>query len=111
MMLKINEVIISDRCSYITKQEIIRIIDKTLDGDRHIQIMGSPTIDYEVTCVTDQSGVEKIREAEALGSKVFIIEKSGKTMAGHIIELTGVEPFGYSAKKVGLILAKTEVLV
>ena len=54
--------------SILPKQDVIKTIQKTLDGATHIQRIGQPNISYEITAFVDETGKEKLMYAEDKGS-------------------------------------------
>jgi len=50
--------------SISSKQEVIKTVQKTLDGATHIQRIGQANISYEITAYVDDVGKEKLMLAE-----------------------------------------------
>jgi len=78
------------------KQEVIRIIHKTLDGASHIQRIGKPTTSYEVSLYVCDSGRKKLLIAADTCSLLEVIVKSG-VFLGRMSDLSDFEklPAGY----------------
>lgn len=50
--------------SILPKQEVIKTIQKTLDGATHIQRFGKPSITFSITAYVDEQGMQKLMYAE-----------------------------------------------
>ena len=68
------------------KQDVIRTIHNTLDGQQHIQRIGEPTISYELTLYVNEQGKQLLMQAEDVASLLEVKVKNG-TYYGRIIEL------------------------
>ena len=68
------------------KQDIIRTVHNTLDGQQYIQRIGTPTISYELTLYVNEQGKQLLMQAEDVASLMEVKVKNG-TYYGRIIEL------------------------
>ena len=72
------------------KQEVIRIVHKTLDGTQHIQRIGEPTKSYELNLYVNEQGKQMLMQAEDTGALLEATVKSG-VYSGRIIEIKDFE--------------------
>lgn len=72
------------------KQEVIRIIHKTLDGASHIQRIGEPSKSYELNLYVNERGKQMLMGAEDLGVLLEVTVQSG-VYCGRITELKDFE--------------------
>ena len=88
--------IITPYVSLDTRQEVTRIIHKSLDGKQYIQRIGNPVITYLISVYVNESGKEKLMHAEDSGALLSVTVKSGEYV-GRIIELKEFEklPAGF----------------
>jgi len=77
---------ITSYVSLMERQEVIRAIHNTLDGNQYIQRIGTPIISYELTLYVDESGKRLLMQAEDLASLLEVQVKNG-TYFGRIMEL------------------------
>lgn len=77
-LLSMSNVVLSDNIGQIdpVEKDAIEIINQTLDGQPHIQIIGSvnKTIKFEILSTTDQ--VNLINTLKSTGSKFKLIKES-----------------------------------
>jgi hypothetical protein len=86
------------------KQDVIRIIHKTLDGAQHIQRIGEPSKSYELSLYVNEQGKQLLMLAEDTGALLEVTVQSGIYM-GRIIELKDFEKMIGGYYKVVLILS------
>jgi len=72
------------------KQEVIRVIHRTLDGNQHIQRFGKPAITYEVTVYVCEIGRQKLQNAEDTCALLEVVVSDG-VFLGRIIFLDEFE--------------------
>ncbi len=95
--------------SLLEKQDVIRTIHITLDGQQYIQRIGAPTISYELKLYVTDDGKRLLSQAEDAAS---LLEASVKTgiYYGRIIELSDFKRLTSGYYEVTAILSKvTEV--
>ncbi|HBL84684.1 MAG: hypothetical protein A2Y17_11160 [Clostridiales bacterium GWF2_38_85] len=87
---------ISIYVSLSTKQEVIRTLQQTLDGNTHIQRIGKPAVTYEVTVYVNDEGKAQLMSAEDTAALLKVVVNSG-TYYGRITEMKNFEklPAGY----------------
>ena len=90
------------------KQEVIRVIHRTLDGNQHIQRFGEPSITYEVTAYVCEIGRQKLQTAEDTCALLEVIVKNG-VFLGRIISLDEFEKLPAGYYKTSLTLSKEAV--
>ena len=90
--------------SLTTKQEVIRIVQQTLDGAKHIQRIGRPASSIELTLFTDETGKEQLMAAEDSGVLLEASASSG-SYPGRIIQLGVFEKLAAGYYKVTATLA------
>jgi hypothetical protein len=86
------------------KQEVIRIIHKTLDGASHIQRIGEPSKSYELTLYVNEQGKQMLMQVEDTGALLEVTVQSG-VYSGRITELKDFEKMIGGYYKVVLILS------
>lgn len=95
--------------SLLEKQEVIRTIHNTLDGQQYIQRIGAPTISYELKLYVTEDGKQLLSQAENAGSLLEVRVKAG-IFIGRIIELSDFKKLTSDYYEVTATLAKvTEV--
>ena len=72
------------------KQEVIRIIHKTLDGVQNIQRIGEPLIGYELNLYVNEQGKQMLMQTEDTGALLEVTVRSG-IYSGRITELKDFE--------------------
>jgi len=87
------------------KQEVIRIVHKTLDGTQHIQRIGEPTKSSELSLYVNEQGKQLLMQAEDTGALLEATVKSG-VYSGRIIEIKDFERLIAGYYKVTAILAE-----
>ncbi len=87
---------ITQYVSLMEKQEVIRAIHNTLDGNQYIQRIGTPIISYELALYVNEQGKRLLMQAEDKASLLEVQVKSG-TYFGRITELKFFKklPAGY----------------
>ncbi len=81
-----NEVI-TRFVSLLEKQDVIRTIHNTLDGQQYIQRIGAPTISYELKLYVTEDSKRLLSQAEDAASLLEVRVNTG-IYYGRIIELT-----------------------
>lgn len=87
------------------KQEVIRIIHKTLDGAAHIQRIGEPSKSYELNLYVNEQGKQMLMQADDTEALLEATVKSG-VYTGRIIELKDFEKMIGGYYKVGVTLGE-----
>jgi hypothetical protein len=87
------------------KQEVIRIVHKTLDGAQYIQRIGEPAKSYELTLFVNDQGKEKLMQAEDSGALLEVTVGSG-IYSGRIVELKEFERISSNFYKTTAVIAK-----
>ncbi len=72
------------------KQEVIRIVHKTLDGAQHIQRIGEPTKSYELSLYVNEQGKQMLMQTEDTGALLEVVVKSG-VYSGRIVDIKDFE--------------------
>ena len=90
--------------SFNVKQEVIRIIHKTLDGNQHIQRIGEPTKSYELSLYVNEQGKQLLMQAEDTVALLQVNVKSG-VYYGRITDLKDFEKLPAEYFKTTAILA------
>lgn len=91
------------------RQEVIRIIHDTLDGEQYIQRIGKPTVNYELTLYINEQGKQLLMQAEDNASLLEVRVKSG-IYFGRITELKEFKKLTAGYFEVSATLSKvTEV--
>lgn len=93
--------------SVLPKQEVIKTVQKTLDGATHIQRIGQPNISYEITAFVDEVGKEKLMYAEDKSSLLKAELEKG-VFLGRIITLKDFDSVTRSYYKTVITLAKEQ---
>ncbi len=95
--------------SLLEKQEVIRTIHNTLDGQQYIQRIGEPTISYELTLYVNEQGKQLLMQAENAASLLEARVKLG-IFFGRIIKLSDFKKLTAQYYEVTATLSKvTEV--
>ena len=87
------------------KQDVIRTIHITLDGQQYIQRFGSPTISYELTLYVNEEGKILLMQAEDAASLLEVQVKNG-TYYGRITELKDFKKLAGGYYEVSTTLSK-----
>ena len=90
------------------KQEVIRIIHKTLDGAQHIQRIGELTKSYELSLFVNEQGKQLLMQADDTGALLEVSVKSG-VYSGRIIDIKDFEKLIAGYFKTTVILTKEVV--
>ncbi len=91
------------------KQEVIRTIHSTLDGQQYIQRIGEPTISYELKLYITEDGKRLLSQAEDAGSLLEARVQTG-IFFGRIIKLSDYKKLTVQYYEVAATLSKvTEV--
>lgn len=91
--------------SVLSKQEVTKTIQKTLDGATHIQRIGQPNISYEITAFVDEVGKEKLMYAEDKSSLLKADLEKG-VFLGRITSLKDFDSVTRSYFKTVITLAR-----
>ena len=91
--------------SLLEKQDVIRTIHNTLDGQQYIQRIGSPTIKYELTLNVNEEGKILLMQAEDAASLLEVQVKNG-TYYGRITELKDFKKLAGGYYEVSTTLSK-----
>lgn len=95
--------------SLLEKQEVIRTIHNTLDGQQYIQRIGAPTISYELKLYITEVGKQLLSQAEDAGSLLEARVQAG-IFFGRIIKLSDFKKLTAQYYEVTATLSKvTEV--
>ena len=93
----------------LEKQEVIRTVHNTLDGQQYIQRIGAPTISYELKLYVTEDGKRLLSQAEDFGSLLEARVQTG-VFFGRIIELSDFKKLTTRYYEVTATLSKvTEV--
>jgi len=91
--------------SISTKQEVIKTVQKTLDGATHFQRIGQPNISYEITAYVDDVGKQKLMFAEDKASLLKADLEKG-VFLGRITSLKDFDSVTRSYYKAVITLSK-----
>lgn len=100
-----NDTVITPFVSLKEKQEVIRIIHKTLDGRQLISRFEEPTLFYELTVFVKEDGKQALFSAEAHLSLLKVTIKE-TLYYGRINKLSDFERITREYFKVGVTLAQ-----
>jgi hypothetical protein len=73
-LLTLSDEVISQYVNFEKGFDSIKIKNRTLDGNSHIQTIGSPLQVFDIDLVVDKTGKEKLNECEANSEPVKLTD-------------------------------------
>lgn len=73
-LLDINDVVITEYVNFQKGYESTKIKNKTLDGNSHIQTIGSPLQIFNIDLVVDKANRDKLNDCEANSEPVKLTD-------------------------------------
>lgn len=78
--------LITDAVNINTDQDIVRVTQRTLDGQYYTQIIGDPAPVANITAWVNKAGKTFLMQAEAAGDMLRVVGSDGETIKGTIID-------------------------